>query len=147
MRDAQNLLISKDRAVAVAAAAAGLKGSAVSGLGDAAAMVAAQRKTAELQRELCRCGPQMLSIVDNYGVHMCFPRHVVMLCNVLCYAMLCCYDVHVALCCVMICLAMLWCAMLCCVVLCYVMPECYAMLCYATLCMACYATMLCHAMM
>lgn len=55
LRDAQNLLISKDRSTAVAAAAAGLKGAAVTGLGDPAAAVAAQRKAAELQRELCRC--------------------------------------------------------------------------------------------
>jgi hypothetical protein len=59
LRDAQNLLITKDRAAAVAAAAAGLKGGAAvaAGLGDPAAAVAAQRKAAELTRELCRCGP------------------------------------------------------------------------------------------
>jgi hypothetical protein len=56
LRDAQNLLITKDRAAAVAAAAAGLKGGAAvaAGLGDPAAAVAAQRKAAELTRELCR---------------------------------------------------------------------------------------------
>lgn len=51
LRDAQNLLISRDRAAAVAAAAAGFKGAG--GLGDPAAAAAAQRKAAELQRELC----------------------------------------------------------------------------------------------
>lgn len=57
LRDAQNLLITRDRAAAVAAAAAGIKGGALAAasLGDPAAMVAAQRKAAELQRELCRC--------------------------------------------------------------------------------------------
>lgn len=54
LRDAQNLLISRDRAAAVAAAAAGLKASGLSGkLGDPAAAAATQRKAAELQRELC----------------------------------------------------------------------------------------------
>jgi hypothetical protein len=53
LRDAQNLLISRDRAAAVAAAAAGFKGAAGGGLGDPAAAAAAQKKAAELQRELC----------------------------------------------------------------------------------------------
>lgn len=61
LRDAQNLLIAKDRAAAVAAAAAGLKGgaAAAAGLGDPAAAVAAQRKAAELTRELCRCASRL----------------------------------------------------------------------------------------
>jgi hypothetical protein len=56
LRDAQNLLISRDRAAAVAAAAAGLQGGAVAAasLGDPAGMVAAQKRAAELMRELCR---------------------------------------------------------------------------------------------
>jgi hypothetical protein len=63
LRDAQNLLITKDRAAAVAAAAAGLKGGAAvaAGLGDPAAAVAAQHKAAELTRELCRFGVQFVS--------------------------------------------------------------------------------------
>jgi hypothetical protein len=55
LRDAQNLLISRDRAAAVAAAAAGFKPGPLSAkLGDPAAAAAAQKKAAELQRELCR---------------------------------------------------------------------------------------------
>lgn len=54
LRDAQNLLISRDRAAAVAAAAAGAKGAVLPAkLGDAAAAAASQKKAAELQRELC----------------------------------------------------------------------------------------------
>jgi hypothetical protein len=76
LRDAQNLLITKDRAAAVAAAAAGLKGgaAAAAGLGDPAAAVAAQRKAAELTRELCRCGASGFVLkVGNVGtdIHRC----------------------------------------------------------------------------
>lgn len=54
LRDAQNLLISRDRAASVAAAAAGVKGIRVPGrLGDPATIAAAQKKAAEMQRELC----------------------------------------------------------------------------------------------
>lgn len=54
LRDAQNLLISRDRAAALAAAAANAKGAVLPAtLGDAAAAAASQKKAAELQRELC----------------------------------------------------------------------------------------------
>lgn len=57
LRDVQNLLMSRDRAAAVAAAAAaagGSKGGLLSArLGDPASAVTAQKKAAELQRELC----------------------------------------------------------------------------------------------
>jgi hypothetical protein len=53
LREAQNLLISRDRAAAAAAAAVGVKGSALALLGDPTALAAAQKKAAELQRELC----------------------------------------------------------------------------------------------
>jgi hypothetical protein len=81
LRDAQNLLITKDRAAAVAAAAAGLKGGAAiaAGLGDPAAAVAAQRKAAELTRELCRCGFLLLIACAVYTLwlHHCCGRTIV----------------------------------------------------------------------